>query len=191
MEAPLTHRIRNTAAAFLAEAAGAPVAPARVKPSAYAPLSCSAFVRDGMAGTLLPRIREGLARCTLDGVPLLGDVTERGGWLLLDFSDAWWERLCALAKALPMADGGGGYLENRLRMLVRHGDAPCPIDATVRRVLWLAWLAHDAGGFSAETGRAVLTMTHHLTGMQRVRLEHGCGGVAAAILHLKGDSPCS
>lgn len=190
MEEPLTVRIRRAVCAWLENVTETPVPLSRVKAADAYPLATSAFVKTRSAQALLPRLTETLPACTAEGVLLLSAVTERNGWLLFSFSDACWNMLVARAAALKN-DGDGSYLSNRMRILMRHGSCPCPDDERVRRALWLCLLAHDGRGFTQETERAVLTMTHHLTGMPRVALEHSCGGVAAAILHLKGDSPCT
>ena len=57
----------------------------------------------------------------------------------------------------------------------------------LRRALWAAYLAWRRGFWRAADERAVLTMTHALTGAERIALENHCGGAAAAIYKLKGE----
>ena len=59
----------------------------------------------------------------------------------------------------------------------------------MRRALWCAYLAWQRGFWREADERLVLTMTHHLTGMDRIELENRCGGAAAAILKFKGERP--
>ena len=74
-----------------------------------------------------------------------------------------------------------------MAILARKGDAPCPESEDVRRALWAAYLAYRRGFWRAADERTVLTMTHALTGAERIALENRCGGAAAAIYKLKGE----
>lgn len=143
-------------------------------------LSLGVFARGGGAeaagklnGALCPQVRK---------------VEERNGWLLFFLSDSWFDGLIEWARGLD-ARPAGSYLENRMAILTRKGDAPCPEAESVRRALWCAYLAWRRGFWREADERLVLTMTHHLTGMDRIELENRCGGAAAAILKFKGERP--
>lgn len=143
-------------------------------------LSLGVFVQGG-AAEAARRLNGALPAC-----PPVRAVRERNGWLLFWLSNDWFDQLIAWARALDTRPGGS-YVENRMAMLLRKGDAPCPDAEPVRRALWAAYLAFRRGFWREADERAVLTMTHELTGMDRIALENRCGGAAAAILKLKGE----
>ena len=166
-------------AAWVGTVTGAKVAAADFRvPRHEGQLSLGAFVRGGaeeaaerLAGALCPQVRA---------------VQERNGWLLFWLSDRWFDRLIAWAKELDTKPADS-YVENRMGILMRKGDAPCPEAEDVRRALWASYLAWRRGFWRAADERLVLTMTHGLTGAARIQLENRCGGAAAAILKLRGD----
>ena len=185
----LTVEIRRTIAAWVSETVGRPVPAERICPSREAPLSCGAFVRGG-AAEAAQRLTDGRAAFAPQGVLWLAEVRAQRGWLLFFFSDALWQTLQQTALALPARENpdAGCYADARMRVLTRHGAAPCPDDGTVRGVLWDCWLCHDAGRpFPPQLLRRIERMTHHQTGAARIALEHACGGAAGAILNLRGD----
>ena len=120
--------------------------------------------------------------------PQVRAVRERNGWLLFWLSDSWFNGLIEWAKALDTRPAGS-YLENRMAMLARKGDAPCPEAEDVRRALWTSYIAYRRGFWREADERLVLTMTHGALGMARIALENRCGGAAAAILKLRGERP--
>ena len=160
---------------------GATVAPEAFRvPRQEGQLSLGAFVQGGageaaekLNGTPCPQVRE---------------VRERNGWLLFWLSDEWFEGLIQWAKGLDTRPGGS-YVENRMAILARKGDAPCPDSEDVRQALWASYLAYQRGFWRAADERTVLTMTHALTGGERIALENRCGGAAAAIQKLRGERP--
>ena len=170
-------------AAWVSAVTGTAVKPGDLRlPRAEGQLSLGVFVQGG-AGEAAQKLRDALPAC-----PQVRAVEERNGWLLFWLSDAWFDQLIAWAKALDTRPGGS-YVENRMAMLARKGDAPCPDAEPVRRALWAAFLAYRRGFWREADQRAVLTMTHQLTGMDRITLEDRCGGAAAAILKLRGERP--
>ena len=128
-------------------------------------------VADKLNASLCPQVRE---------------VRAKNGWLLFSLSDEWFDGLIRWAQGLDTRPGGS-YVENRMAILARKGDAPCPESEDVRRALWAAYLAWRRGFWRAADERTVLTMTHALTGVERIALENRCGGAAAAIYKLKGE----
>ena len=147
-------------------------------PRSEGQLSVDTFVRgdaeaaaDKLNGALCPQVRE---------------VRAKNGWLLFFLSDSWFDGLIRWARGLDTRPGGS-YVENRMAILARKGDAPCPESEDVRRALWAAYLAYRRGFWREADERAVLTMTHALTGAERIALENRCGGAAAAILKFKGE----
>ena len=170
-------------AAWVRTVTGAPVAGSDFRlPREEGQLSLGAFVRGG-AEEAVGQLAGALPAC-----PSVRAVKEKNGWLLFFLSDAWFDGLIRWARELDVRPGGS-YLENRMSILARKGDGPCPDAEPVRRALWGAYLAHRRGVWREADERLILAMTHHLTGMDRVELENYCGGVAAAIIEFKGAKP--
>ena len=170
-------------AAWVSAAAGTAVKPSDFRlPRDEGQLSLGAFVQGG-AKEAAAKLNEDLPAC-----PQVRAVREKNGWLLFWLSNAWFDGLIVWAKALD-ARPGGSYVENRMATLMRKGDAPCPDAEPVRRALWTAFMAYRRGFWREADERAVLTMTHQETGMDRIALENRCGGAAAAIQRLKGERP--
>ena len=151
-------------------------------PRAQGQLSLGVFATVGGAEAA-QKLTEALPAC-----PQVREVREKNGWLLFWLSNEWFDGLIRWAMGLDTRPTGS-YVENRMGMLARKGMAPCPDAEPVRRALWASYLAYRRGAWRAADERLVLTMTHHLTGTDRVELENRCGGVAAAIEQLKGERP--
>ncbi|MCL2695849.1 MAG: hypothetical protein FWE69_05940 [Clostridiales bacterium] len=130
------------------------------------------------------------------GVPLIAAAHKKNSRLLFSFTDAFYEwsvvsgqwsvvsgQMGVSERTVP-ADTKSAHLINRLLMLVRHGYATCPPDPVVQRALWLVIRDAHFGRLSQETERAILTMSHHKSGNERVALERRLGGVAAAMLQV-------
>ena len=166
-------------AAWVSEVTGTAILPGDFRlPRDEGQLSLGTFVPGGaeeaaerLNGALCPEVRA---------------VRAKNGWLLFWLSDAWFDGLLAWAKGLDTRPAGS-YLENRMAILARQGDAPCPAAEDVRRALWGAYLAYRRGFWRAADERLALTMTHGRKGMDRIALESRCGGAAAAILKLRGE----
>jgi hypothetical protein len=168
-------------AAWVRAVTGAPVGAGDFRrPRKEGQLSLGAFVPGG-AAEAAQRLNGALDAC-----PRVRAVEEKNGWLLFFLSNAWFDGLIAWTKTLD-ARPCGSYLENRMAILARKGDRPCPDAEPVRRALWAAYLAYRRGFWQATDERLCLTMTHHLMGADRIELENRCGGVAAAILKLRGE----
>ncbi len=170
-------------AAWVRDATGAAMEAADFRlPRNEGQLSLGIFVTGG-AAEAVQALTKALPAC-----PQVREVREKNGWLLFYLSNAWFDQLIAWVKALDTRPTGS-YVENRMTILMRKGDAPCPDAEPVRRALWAAYLAYRRGFWRAADERTVLTMTHQLTGMDRIALENRCGGAAAAIYKLKGERP--
>ena len=173
--------LTQTLARWVQAVTGAPVEAEDFRlPRDAGQLSLGVFVRGG-AEEAANKLREALAAC-----PEVRDVQARNGWLLFWLSDAWFDGLIRWAKTLDVRPTGS-YVENRMAILARRGDAPCPAAEDVRRALWAAYLAFRQGSWRAADERLALTMSHGLAGMDRIALENRCGGAAAAILKLRGE----
>ena len=168
-------------AAWVNAVTGAPVRPGDFRlPRDQGQLSLGVFATGG-AAEAARKLTEALPAC-----PQVREVREKNGWLLFWLSDLWFDGLIAWAKALDTRPAGS-YVENRMAMLMRKGDGPCPDAEPVRRALWASYLAYRRGSWREADERLVLTMTHGLNGAERIALEDRCGGAAAAIYKLKGE----
>ena len=147
-------------------------------PRSEGQLSVGTFVQGGA--------QEAADKLNVSLCPQVREVRAKNGWLLFSLSDEWFDGLIRWAQGLDTRPCGS-YVENRMAILARKGDAPCPESEDVRRALWAAYLAYRRGFWREADERAVLTMTHALTGGERIALENRCGGAAAAIYKLKGE----
>ena len=164
-------------AAWVEAVTGAEVKAADFRLPREGQLSVGTFVRGGAEA----------AAQKLDAAPCpqVQEVRAKNGWLLFFLSDSWFDGLIRWAKGLDTRPAGS-YLENRMAILARKGDAPCTDSEDVRRALWASYLAFRRGFWREADQRTVLTMTHGLGGEERIALENRCGGAAAAILKLRG-----
>ena len=165
-------------AAWVTAVTGAEVKAADFRLPREGQLSVDTFVR-GDAEAAAQKLNASLC-------PQVREVRAKNGWLLFFLSDSWFDGLIRWAQGLDTRPGGS-YVENRMAILARKGDAPCPESEDVRRALWASYLAYRRGFWRAADERTVLTMTHALTGGERIALENRCGGAAAAIYKLKGE----
>ena len=166
-------------AAWVTAVTGADVKAAEFRvPRSEGQLSVGTFVQ-GVAQEVADKLNA--APC-----PQVRAVRAKNGWLLFFLSDSWFDGLIRWAQGLDTRPCGS-YVENRMAILARKGDAPCPESEDVRRALWAAYLAYRRGFWREADERAVLTMTHALAGAERIALENRCGGAAAAILKFKGE----
>ncbi len=133
-------------------------------------LSSSAFLHDGRAEAMATKLRAAVH-------PFIRSVEVKNGWILLELSPVFYEHLIKACRPTPepnLLDRA----ENRLNIWRRHGDGGCPDDPVVKRVLLRC-------AFGLATDWDILTMTHHLDSIERVRLESGLKGVAESILFLR------
>lgn len=133
-------------------------------------LSSSSFLYSGTAESMADRINKKPHR-------FIERAGEKGGWLLLHMSDCFFEMLIEEGRRLPYSPRGD-YAEKRLELLMRHGRLPCPRDAKVRLLL-------IKGALGRLSDLELLSISHHLDGMDRVCLEHSLGGVAEALMHYR------
>ncbi len=150
-------------------------------------VACSSFFGDAaFVANKLERVQN---ECTLLGAPLVERVSAQNGWLLLWLTA---QSLDAYAAALPASFvHGDAYVDRRLAILLRHGDAPCPKDERVEAVVWRTVFAARDGAWTSDTEKAVLTVSHALDGQARIDLEHAMGGVARILLYERRNLVCS
>lgn len=159
-----------------------------LRPSQRAMLASPDFVRadaDAAAKTLLGR----RADCRLFDAPLVSDVRAENGWLLFTLDRAAFD---AYARRLPDDfPHGGAYVDRRMELLLRHGDAPLADCPAILTAVLVASYASLRGRWTAEDERAVLGMTHGLRGMARVRAEQSAARAAKIILYERRTLECS
>ncbi|MDD4311409.1 MAG: hypothetical protein PHW41_02870 [Eubacteriales bacterium] len=122
----------------------------------------------------------------LYGATLVESVRERNGWLLLDFSPAFFSALVERINAsTPAPDAGSEtYAQNRMRTLSRHGGTGCPNVPSFYRALLLALRAHESVAAYQKAERAALTLFHEIPPRERPALLGQCGGFGGALLRL-------
>ena len=98
------------------------------KPSRRAHCATNAFLRADAKG-IAAQLQAHRADCLLFGVPLLKEVREENGWILVFFTA---EALDALAARLPKAEEPDETtFLRRLWIWAQHADCPTPDDAAV------------------------------------------------------------
>jgi len=153
---------------------------AGVHPSQKAMLASSQFVREDAAAAAR-ELNAHRMNCTLLGGFLIGSVRSENGWLLFDLDraafDAW---ACALPSDFPH---GSAYVDRRMELLLRHGDCPLPDVPSILHAVLAASFASTRKKWTQADERTVLTMTHALSGMQRVQAEQRAARAAKIILY--------
>ena len=159
-----------------------------LRPSQKAMLASSDFVRSDAKGAA-DLLRNRIERCRLYGAPLLQNVRAENGWLLFDLHAAAFD---AYAARLPREfTHGTAYADRRMELLLRHGDAPTPDCPAILRATLNASFASRRGRWTKEEERAVLSMTHTLSGMERVRAEQCAAHAATIILYERSTMLCN
>ncbi len=153
---------------------------AAVRPSQRAMLVSSRFVREDAAAAAR-ELNAHRTDCTLLGACWIASVRSENGWLLFDLDraafDAW---ACSLPNDFPH---GTDYVDRRMEMLLRHGDCPLPDVQPILNAIVTASFASTRKKWTQADERAVLTMTHSLGGMERVKAEHSAARAAKIILY--------
>lgn len=171
---------------FVETTTGTRPAPSTFKPATEGRLGLSAFVRED-APTAAVALQKDCAHCRWEDVPILEAVEEKNGWLLLTFSQGFWDTLLELGQSLPPASPES-YWGNRLHILSRKGDAPCPRDPQVQETLLLAFWAWGTERYPKSLLQKLLTLTHVSPPAYRLSLEAQCGSVAKALLGFMGEA---
>lgn len=185
MQAALTNLLK-VLSDFAESTTGTRPAPFTFKPATKGRLGLSAFIR-GDAPAAAAALHEDCAQCRWEDVPILEAAEEKNGWLLLTFSQGFWDTLLELGQALPPASPEI-YWGNRLHILSRKGDAPCPRDPQVQETLLLAFWAWGTERYPKNLPQKLLTLTHVSPPTYRLFLESQCGSVARALLGFMGKA---
>ncbi len=123
---------------------------------------------------------------SLYGAPLVESVHLVNGWLLFDFSPAFFGALAERVNALfpaPSSDGGR-HAVNRMLALMRHGQAGCPDHPALHRALLLAICAHESRAAYRRAEHAAQTLFHSVPPRDRCALLSGCGALGGALARL-------
>ncbi len=147
--------------------------------SKKAMLSSSDFISEDppMVAEALAAVRK---ECSFMGVPMVRSVRSENGWLLIDLEKTFFD---AFALLLPdQFDYGNFYVDKRMEIFLRHGDCSLPPYDPVLKAVLTASYASTRGRWTKDDERTVLTMTHALSGMERVRTEHAISRAAKIIL---------
>lgn len=122
----------------------------------------------------------------LFGAPLVKRTRVTGGWLLVDFSGAFYDALAlqALETIPAVQDAAQEHAVNRMLVLSRHGGSGCPRVVSLQRALLLCTLAHQGGAACARAERAAETMLHAVPPRERPALIETCGALGGACAKL-------
>lgn len=156
------------------------------KPATEGRLGLSAFIREDAPAAAVA-LHKNRSQCCWEGASILEVVEEKNGWLLFTFSPAFWEKLLVLGQSLSPASPET-YWGNRMHMLARKGEAPCPRDPQVQETLLLAFWAWGTGRYPKNLPQKLLTLTRVSPPAYRLSLESQCGSVAKALLGFMGDA---
>jgi hypothetical protein len=120
------------------------------------------------------------------GAPFVSSCRTVGGWLLVDFFDAFYDMLVERVRAsLPAASGATvNHAVNKLQSLARHGGTGCPRVPSLQRALLLALAAQKSPGAYAQACCACETMLHAVPPRDRPALADRCGALADALARL-------
>ena len=122
----------------------------------------------------------------LYGARLVETAREVNGWLLLDFSPAFFSALVEQINAsMPLPDESREtHAQNRMRALSRQGGTGCPKIPSFYRALLLALRAQESAAAYQKAERAALTLFHEIPPRERPALLGQCGGFGGALLRL-------
>lgn len=156
------------------------------KPARDGYLGLSTFVRLD-ASAAADALKKAAPACLWEGVPVLEGVRAEHGWLIFDFSHPFFQKLLELGQSLPPASPST-YWGNRLHLLARKKEAPCPKEFTLRQTLFLAFWSWGTGRYSPALFQRLLTLTRISPPGARLALEKECGSAASALLGFMGKA---
>jgi len=151
--------------------------------------------RDAHASVHLPGDIQEQAAVSLDfgslyGAPLVDSLRVVNGWLLFDFSAAFFSALVdEINRTQPAPERTDETLaENRMYVLSRHEGSGCPDHPALHRALLLSIVAHESKAAYARAERAALTLFHTIPPRERPALLSRCGALGGAMLRLLTQS---
>lgn len=122
----------------------------------------------------------------LYGESLVQRVCARNGWLLFDFSPAFFSALVEQINAGCSApeDSAETHAQNRMAVLSRHGGTGCPNHPAFQRALLVALSANESAAAYRKAERAAETLFHTVPPCERAGLSAKCGAFGGAMLRL-------
>lgn len=148
--------------------------------SKKAMLACADFIREDTSA-IADRLAARRAECSALGTLPVRSVRADSGWLLFDLDASYFD---AFSLLIPDCfDYGNAYVDKRMEMFLKHGDSPLPAYDPVLKGILTASFASSRNKWTQDDERTVLTMTHALSGMDRVRTEHALARAAKIILY--------
>jgi hypothetical protein len=126
----------------------------------------------------------------LYGAPLVEQVRVVSGWLLLDFSPAFFSALVEQINGeLPLpANDGGSHAINRMLTLARHAGSGCPDHPAFHRALLLGIAAEESSAAFRRASQAAETLFHAIPPKERPALFPICGAFGGAMAKLLAAS---
>ena len=124
------------------------------------------------------------------GAPLVSGICLSNGWLLLTFSDAFFNALVTrINSSLPLPENdGGNHAVNRMLALGRHGGEGCPPVPAFRRTLLEALQAGRSPAAYRRAVRAAETMFHAVPPRERPAMLPCSGALGNALARLLGGA---
>ncbi len=122
----------------------------------------------------------------LYSAPLVDSVRVVNGWLLFDFTTAFFNALVdEINRSLPEPDTTGEtHAQNRMRVLARHEGTGCPDVTALHRALVLSLVAHESPAAYRRTEHAAKTLFHTIAPRERAALFSHCGALGGALWRL-------
>ena len=122
----------------------------------------------------------------LYGAPLVSQVRLVNGWLLFDYTAAFFSALVAQVNntlTLPSEDCGSHAI-NRMRALSRHDGSGCPDIPAFHRALILALAADQSAAAFRKAEQAAIALFHSIPPRERPALLPSCGALGGALARL-------
>ena len=122
----------------------------------------------------------------LYGAPLVSQVRLVNGWLLFDYTAAFFSALVAqVNNTLPLpSEDCGSHAINRMRALSRHDGSGCPDIPAFHRALILALAADQSAAAFRKAEQAAIALFHSIPPRERPALLPSCGALGGALARL-------
>ncbi len=127
---------------------------------------------------------------SLYGAPLVKSIRVENGWLLFEFSAAFYSALVQRVNEtipIPINDDGS-HAVNRMLSLARHGGSGCPDHFSFHRALLLGVLAHNSDSAHVKAQRAAESLFRTISLRDQCALLPDCGALGSALARLLAAS---
>lgn len=124
------------------------------------------------------------------GAPLVASVRVVNGWLLIDFTPAFFSALVEeINRTLPAPTNVlDTHAQNRMYALSRHAGEGCPDIPAFHRALIAALVAHESPASYLRAERAAEALLRSIPPRERPALLPRCGALGNALLRLLSPS---